>query len=161
MSLPVSKRDKIVYLLDHWDDIHDPSVTSPGGSPGDGSGVPLLPLVTRSPSVRELVRCLAILKTEACSQHDHLMAYHTAEWRVHRWSEQKRRKGGKLETVNRHERQRITPSWVRLEKVRRAEERLCELFVGAVFIPRPFWDALTLSSAEIENRRRGRRGVAA
>lgn len=161
-ALPTSKRDKIVHLLDHWDDIYNPPLTNQGGTGNGGNA--LLPLMSRHASVVELVRCLALLQVEAPVQHAHLKAFHCAEWRTHRWAEVKRRKGGKRERVERSERQRLVPSWVRLEKVRRAEDRLVALFRGPVFIPEELWDALTLSSEEIagkERRRRAARKVAA
>jgi len=162
-SMPVSKREKLCYLLDHWDEIHDPNAVSSVGSPGDGTSTPQLGPMSRSASVVELVRCLAVLRGEAPSQSAHLMALHCAEWRVKRWSESKRRKGGKLETVARAERERIVPRWVDMGKVRRAEDRLVVLFRGPVSIPEPLYLALTKSSSEIadiERKRRGRRVAA-
>lgn len=147
-----TKRCKLLCLLGHWDDIYAPALTTNGGT-GNG-GMALLPLMSRHASVVELARCLDVLRQVAPVQHAHLKAFHCAEWRTHRWTETKRRKGGKLERVERSERQQLVPGWVRREKVRRAEERLVAMFRGPVFIPDELWDALTLSSEEIETKRR-------
>lgn len=166
-ALPESKRERIAYLLDHWVDIYDPGGTSVFGSPGDGSGSPLLPLMSRHRSVLELCRCLAVLAEQAPVQASHLKAYHCAEWRIrvdHVRVRRPRRAGkAKYELVEQRVRERVVPSWVRLEKVRRGEDRLAELFVGQVDIPEELWDALVLSADEIESkarRRRHLRGVA-
>lgn len=152
-ALPTSKHAKIVHLLDHWDDIYAPALTTNGGT-GNG-GMALLPLMSRHASVVELARCLDVLRTVAPVQHAHLKAFHCAEWRTHRWTEQKKHKrSGKWERVERSERQQLVPGWVRREKVRRAEERLVAMFRGPVFIPDELWDALTLSSEEIDVKRR-------
>lgn len=145
-SLPVTKRDRIVYLLDHWDEIFDPNVTSPLGSPSSG-GVQLMPLMSRHPSVVELARCLVVLRRVAPRQHDHLKAYYLAEWRIRTDVVRKKRRGGKFETTELRRRERVVPRWVRLEKVRRGEGVLVEAFSGEVFIPSELWDALTRPAA--------------
>jgi hypothetical protein len=173
-GLPVSRVARIRFLLDHWEDIFDPSVTSPGGSPGDGSGVAMLPLMSRHRSVLELARCLVVLAEEAPVQHSHLRAYHGAEWRVRVVRVRKRRphkrsQGGrpKVEVVETRSRERIVPAWVRMEKVRSGEERLAELFRGSVEIPEDLADAVLLSTDEVEAKRlkrlraRSLRGAAA
>lgn len=156
-SVPCSKGCRIRYLLDRWEEIFDPSATSQQGSPGDGSGIGLLPAMSHHPSVLELSRCLAVLRVAAPVRFSHLMAFHRAEWRVHRWSESRRRRGGKSELVDRAERQRLTPSWVRLEKVRSAQLALATAFRGDVSIPDELWDALTLSAEDAEAKRLRRR----
>lgn len=154
MSLPVSKRDKIVYLLDHWDDIHSPPVSGYGRS--TGTDTPHLSPMSRHTSVVELVRCLTVLKLEHKLWHDHLKAFHTAEWTIHTRRSTKKRKGGKSEQIILRDRIRRPPSWVAMGYVRSGEFRLAELFVGQVFIPEPLWDALTLSSAQIDDKQRKR-----
>lgn len=157
-GIPSSKRDKIVYLLDHWDDIHDPDATSPQGS-ANGGGAHLMSLMSRHPSVVELSRCLAVLKLEHKLWHDHCKAFHTAEWGISVRRSTRKRKGGKQEQVVLRDRVRRPPAWVTMDYVRSGEFRLEELFVGPVFIPGELWDALTLSSAEIvEKEARRRRG---
>jgi hypothetical protein len=160
-ALPTSKRDKIVYLLDHWDEIHDPDAGSPQGRPGDGTNTPHLAYMAHHPSVVELARCLAAVKLAAPFQHSHLMAYHQAEWRIHVRVGTVKRRGGKFERVEFRDRHRRIPEWVRMGYVRAGELRLEELFRGPVFIPDELWDALTLSSDEIEAKARRRRRIAA
>jgi hypothetical protein len=156
-SLPVSKREKIVYLLDHWVDIWDPDAASQRGSSG-GGGVHLLGLMSRHPSVVELDRCLRVLKVERKLWHDHVKAFHCAEWGVRTRVSRRRRKGGKSEVVVLRDRVRRQPSWVKMGYVNSGVFRLEELFQGPVFVPGELWDALTLSSGEIEVRERSRRG---
>lgn len=168
-ALPTTKREKIIYLLDHWDEIHDPDAASPQGRPGGGTNTPHLAFMASHVSVRELARCLAVLREVAPVQHSHLMAFHGAEWRQTRTPKRTTVKGktGWISNPRSshaedwdHGRERIVPAWVRLEKVRRAQEALAEAFRGQVFIPDDLWDALTLSSVEVdakEARRRGRR----
>lgn len=168
LALPVSKREKIVHLLGHWEDIFNPPGVTGTSSSSSGGGLALLPLMSRHRSVVELVRCLGVLAVEAPVQLSHLRAYHGAEWRIrvdHVRVKRPRRQGGKVrsELVETRTRERIVPSWVRLEKVRRAEGRLVELFVGQVDLPEELWDALVLSADEVEakERRRRLRGAAA
>lgn len=171
-ALPTSKRDKIVYLLDHWDEIHDPDAASPQGRPGGGSNTPHLAYMASHVSVVELGRCLVVLKAASPVQHSHLMAFHGAEWRQARTPKRTTVKG-KLGWISNprsnhaedwdHRRERLVPGWVRLEKVRRAQDTLAYAFRGPVFIPDDLWDALTLSSVEVDakaERRRSRRVAA-
>jgi hypothetical protein len=162
-ALPVSKRDRIVYLLDHWDDIFSPPVSIGLFSAGGSSGSPHLSGMARHSSVVELVRCLAVLKLEEPRWHDHVKLFHCAEWKIRTWSTVVRRKGGKRETVVHRDRARRPPADVRMDWVRLGEDRLAELFVGDVSIPTELWEALTLSSEEIAVResRRRRDSVAA
>lgn len=157
-ALPGTKREKIVFLLEHWDELFDPSVTSPQGSPGDGSGVGLMPAMCHHPSVRELDRCLGVLKSVAPVQFSHLMATHTAEWRIRVDHVRVRRERGLTEVVERRVRERLVPRWVDAGKVRRAHAALAEGFQGSVSIPDDLWDALTLSSEEANAKARVRRG---
>lgn len=157
-ALPTTKRDKIVYLLDHWDDLFDPNVTSPQGSPGDGSGVGLMPAMCHHPSVRELERCLGLLRVSAPVQFSHLMATHTAEWRIRVDLVRVRRERGLTELVERRVRERLVPRWVDAGKVARGHRSLVEAFRGSPSIPDDLWDALTLSAAEAEAKRKRRTG---
>lgn len=157
--LPTSKRDKIEYLLDHWQDIYDPDVSKGRPGVGDSAGA-TMPFMAKHPSVVELARCLAVLRLEATVHHSHLMAFHTAVWRIRVDHVRVRRAGGKYELVETRERERLVPDWVRLEKVRRGQAALVVAFRGPVFIPDDLWDALTLSSVEVDakaaRRLRGR-----
>lgn len=155
-SLPQSKRDKIVYLLDHWDEIHSPPASGYGGS--SGSSTPHLSPMSKHSSVVELERCLAVLKSENKLHHDHLKAFYGAEWGINVRRSSRKRKGGKSEQVVLRDRVRRPPQWVKSGYVRSGVFRLEELFVGAVSIPEPLYLALTLSSAEIAELKRKRRG---
>jgi hypothetical protein len=150
-SEPNSKRCKIIYLLDHWDEIHDPDASKGRPGTGDAQG-PTMPHMSHHPTVLELARLKEIHRQVAPVQHSHLAAYHGAEWRIHRYSDTKRRKGGKTETVDYAVRQRLTPAWVRLEKVRRAHAWFTEMFNGQVFLPDDLYDALHLDQQAIEEK---------
>lgn len=150
--LPTTKLEKIIHLLDHWDDIHTPPSSGQGGS--SGTSTPHLSPMSRHPSVQELARCLTQLKHENKLHHDHCKAFHGAEWRIHTRRSTRKRKGGKSEQIILRDRVRNPPSWVKAGYVRAAEHRLAELFQGTVSIPQPLKDALELSSTEIEERQR-------
>lgn len=153
-SMPMSKRDKLCYLLDHWDDIHSPPASGHGGS--SGSSTPHLSPMSKHPSVVELGRCLRLLKAENKLHHDHVKAFHGAEWGISVRRSTRKRKGGKSEQIVIRDRVRRPPQWVKAGYVRLGEFRLEELFVGAVSIPEPLYLALTLSSAEIAELERKR-----
>jgi hypothetical protein len=155
-----TKQQRIEYLLDHWDDIHNPPISSSAPEARGGGGGALLPLMAGDHSVRELVRCLEALKASAPTQYVHLMAHHTAEWRIRRWQESKRRKGGKIELVDHDDRERMVPSWVRSQKVTLAHRTLALSFRGSVEIPAELWDALTCTAEEADVRRARRRARA-
>lgn len=153
-ALPTSKRERIVYLLDHWDDIHSPPVSGYGRS--TGTDTPHLSPMSRHASVVELNRCLATLKLEHKLWHDHLKAFHGAEWGINVRRSTRKRKGGKQEQIILRDRIRRPPSWVKTGYVNSGVFRLEELFNGQVFIPEPLWLALTKSSAEIAELERVR-----
>jgi hypothetical protein len=153
-DVPRSKRARVVVLLEHWEDFWLP----PAGGGGSGSGSsPHLGAMARHPSVVELVRCLAVLKREQPRLHDHVKAFYGAEWRVRVRAGTRKRPRGKVERVVLRDRVRVVPGWVAPGYVRAGEARLAELFVGPVFIPEELYDALTLSSAAIEEKRLRRR----
>lgn len=138
-----TKLEKIRYLLDMWDAIFDPNATSQLGTPGDGSGVALLPLMASHQSVVELNRCLTLLAGFAPTQYQHLKCYHTAETRIRTDRVRRRRpNSSKFEIVEVRRRDKVYPRWVKLEKVRRGEQFLADRFQGEVFIPGELWDAL-------------------
>jgi hypothetical protein len=161
----LSKLEKIRYLLDHWEDIFSPPGVTSTSRSSEGGGVALLPLMSRDRSVVELERCLRVLAVEAPCQLSHLKAYRCAEWRVRvdRVRRKRRSASGKplFETVTVRTRERVVPRWVRLEKVRRAEARLVQLFRGSVRVPDELWDALVLSAEQVaEKERLAERGAA-
>lgn len=139
-----TRLEKIQYLLDHWAVIFDPNTTSPYGAPGDGSGVPLLPQMSRHQSVLELAHVMRQLYTAAPGDYRHLKAYRCGvEWRVV-WlpSRIKNPRGKWVVGDPRPERRRIIPAWLDMVRVNRAEAFLAERFQGEVFIPAELWDAL-------------------
>ena len=138
-----SKLDKIRYLLDQWAVIHDPDVCSQFGAPGDGSGVALMPLMSRHPSVLELGRTLGLLLWANPGDYRHLIAYRQCEWRVVWVPTRIRGPRGKFIAGDpKPERRRVLHTWVDRRRVDRAESFLEEKFKGEVFIPDELWDAL-------------------
>ena len=138
------KLERIRFLLDRWDEIFDPNVTSPKGSPGDGSGTPRLPHMARHPSVVELARCLDVLAQTAPSLYHHLKAFRcSAEWRQVRALVSVQLTSGRWDKIPGWARERVVPDWINLDKVADAEALLACLFDGEVFIPKDLWVGLT------------------
>ena len=139
-----TKLEKIRFLLDSRDVIFDPNCVAPFGSPGDGSGVPLMPLMARHPSVVELERTLRLLFAANPGDYRHLAAYRWAsEWRVvwvPTWIRGPH--GKRIAGEPKPERRRILPPWLSQLRVTRAEAFLVERFRGEVFIPDELWDSL-------------------
>jgi hypothetical protein len=140
-----NRLERIQYLLDNWDNIFDPNVTSPLGTGSSVKVGALMPKMASHPSVIELARCLRILHQYAPVQHAHLKAYRCGvEYRLVDTTVKVKGANGKLKDVPQRVQERIVPSWVRLEKVRRAEHFLACAFHGDVEIPKDLWDALHL-----------------
>lgn len=140
-----SKVERIQFLLDSWDEIFDPNTTAPltGMSVSDGGGVALMPKMSRSSSVRELVRCLEVLARDHPRLYQHLKAYRCgAEWRITEKSVQRRLPSGKWETADIRQRERIVPRWIRKGYVHAAEKYLERVFRGPVSIPKELWDVI-------------------
>lgn len=154
---PLSRRERIELLLEHWPDFWECAARDDGPS-GDG-GVYLLPGMSRHPSVIELGRALGALATFAPSKSTHLFAYYAAPFRTVRSAKETRTKHGrKVKLAGNpadpkswaYSRERVLPSWVRLQKVhdgvtliaqepadqQQAERRPWQ-YRGAVFIPQP------------------------
>lgn len=138
-----SKLEKLQYLLDMWDTIHDPNACSPLGTPGDGSGVALMPLMAHHPSVLELGRTLGLLLWASPGDYRHLVAYRQCEWRV-QWVPTRIRgpRGKLIQGDPKPERRRVLPSWINMQRVRDGEAFLEAKFRGEVFIPDELWAAL-------------------
>lgn len=135
--------ERIQYLLDHWSEIFDPNVTS-GGVPGDGDGVPLLPQMSRHPTVVELAGCLGSLAAEDAPAYRHLKAFRcNAEWRQVKAKIRFRGPSGHFLEGDGWRRERIVPDWISARLVMRGEEFLAREFDGEVFIPKDLWDGLT------------------
>lgn len=148
-----TKLERIRYLLDLRSFIFDPNTTSPFGTPGDGSGVALLPLMSRHHSVVELERVLKLLFTASPGDYRHLAAYRwCAEWRTVTELQRRRRPNGKHEIVPVRVRARLQPRWLDVKfdkngvpiggRVARAESFLEQKFRGDVDIPMELWRAL-------------------
>lgn len=137
-----SKLDKIRYLLDQWDVIHDPNVTAPLGV-SDGGSVALMPLMSRHASVLELGRVLGLLLWANPGDYRHLIAYRQCEWRVVWVPTRIRGPHGKLMAGDpRPERRRVLHPWLKMARVHRAESFLEHKFRGDVFIPDELWHSL-------------------
>lgn len=138
-----SKLERIRYLLDLRSFIFDPNTTSPFGVLGDGSGVALLPLMSRHHSVVELERVLQLLFHAAPGNYRHLAAYRwCAEWRTVTELQRRRRPNGKHEIVPVRVRARIKPRWLDMQRVGQGEAFLEAKFRGDVDIPMELWRAL-------------------
>lgn len=137
-----SPRERVCYLLDHWSDIFEPNVASSLSTQRGGSGLdPRLPLMAHDPSVVELQRCISLLPK---THRHHLMAYRAhADWRQRKAKIRYRGPHGRVVESEGWEKQRIVPSWVRMDVVSDAESLLMKLFRGQVFIPKALWDGLT------------------
>ena len=145
-----SKIQKIQFLLDQWNVIFDPDATAPFGTPGDGSGVPLMPLMSRHPSVLELTRTLQLLFRAAPGDYRHLKAFRCGvEWRVVWRTHKIRGPHGKLvDSDPKPERVKILPAWISQTRVRRGEAFLEQQFRGDVNIPDELYHALTCSNPD-------------
>ena len=136
-----TKLEKIRFLLDNWDLIHDPDITS--GSPGDGSGVALMPLMSRHQSVIELGRTLGLLLWANPGDYRHLIAFRQCEWRGVSATVKVRGPRGKPVEVEQRQRQRVLPRWLNMQRVRAGEAFLEAKFQGDVNIPDELYHALT------------------
>ena len=145
------KRCRVIYLLDHWQDIFDPSITSTWATftgtshQAPASRAPLpLPEMARDASVRKIERALAVLADREPLLVRHLKAYRcNAEWRCTDVWRVITLPSGKQDIVESRIREKLVPNWVRLDAVSEAEDRLLRLVRGDVSIPRELWLALT------------------
>lgn len=138
-----TKLERIRYLLDLRSFIFDPNTTSPFGAPGDGSGVALLPLMSRHHSVVELERVLKLLFIASPGDYRHLAAYRWGcEYRTVTELQRRRRPNGKHEIVPVRVRARIQPRWLNMTRVRNGEAFLEAKFRGDVDIPQELWHSL-------------------
>jgi hypothetical protein len=135
-------RDRIVYLLDHWQDIFDPGLSGQGYG-GANESVPLLPEMAHEASVVCLEQALGGLRLELPLEHAHLRAYRcAAEWRMGETLRPRWLVSGKKVFVPVPAAIRIVPSWVSRTRVVTAENWLLDV-VEDVSIPQPLWDGLT------------------
>lgn len=148
------RRERIVFLLDHLGDCLGPggglAATNAGST--DSIGFALTSTMADHPSVKELLRCLAVVEARFPRHYSHLWAYFGSGWMVE-WVP-KRRAGktltrvddfGRRVPVREPRRVRALPGWLRAEPVDRetGEPRLVSrsvdvlagLFRGEVFVP--------------------------
>lgn len=142
---------RVRYLLDHWQDIFSPSLTSTwstftgGGKQKQESRTPSpLPEMAGHSSVRKIERALTMLADREPVLARHLKAYRcNAEWRCTDSWVVRRLPSGKRDIVEERIREKIVPNWVSLRKVERAELLLMKFVSGDVYIPQDLWRALT------------------
>ncbi len=77
----MTRRERIEHILELWPHLHYTDNSGPNS--GIEGGGPQLRLLSH-PSVKELNRCLKALSTYAPTEHAHLKAFYTAEWRIAR-----------------------------------------------------------------------------
>lgn len=152
---PLSRRERIEVLLEHWPDFFEVAARDDGPS-GDG-GVYLLPGMSRHPSVVELGRALGSLRAFAPGKSAHLFAFYGAPWRTVDRPRRIKGRNGKSGFVVVRVRERVPPSWVRLQKVRDGVALVSQdvssgvalrrpwCFRGEVFIPAPLLEGLPAS----------------
>ncbi len=80
----MTRRQRIVFLLEHLPDVCGLSSTGTGQGDGDGPGFPLLTSMADHPSVIELGRCLRLLRRMCPNHARYLDAYYGAAWYVER-----------------------------------------------------------------------------
>lgn len=141
---PLTRRERIETLLDHWDDFY--AVAGRDQSASSNGGVYLLSGMSHHPSVIELCRALQALRAFAPSKYAHLCGYYSAPYRT---TERKRRivgRKGKSGYVPERVRERVVPAWVRAQKVRDAVALVSQdaggearpwCFRGEPFLPKP------------------------
>lgn len=141
---------RLRHILDHWQDIFDPGVTSTWATftgtshqhPASRAPSPL-PQMAGDRGVRKIERALTTLADTEPVLARHLKAYRcNAEWRTTDKWVVRRLPSGKRDIVEQRVREKIVPSWVELQKVRLAELLLVKLLRGSVEIPHDLWLAL-------------------
>jgi hypothetical protein len=76
----MSRRERIEFLLDHYEDFF--LMSANGVEASDDANGPALPRMSRHPSVVELCRCLAALERYAPRDFAVVKGFYTAEWRI-------------------------------------------------------------------------------
>lgn len=112
---PLTRRERIELLLEHWPDYYECAAKDDGPS-GDG-GVFLMPGMSRHPSVVELRRALIALRQIAPSSAGQIIGFYSAPYRCVDRQRRIRGKNGKFGYVPERRRERIVPAWVRAQKV--------------------------------------------
>jgi hypothetical protein len=140
----MSRRDRIVFLLDHWEDFFEQA--SSGGlvivddqTRRMSDDWTLLSSMSRHPSVVELGRCLELCRRMAKGHYNHLRAFYGSEWRTIDRPVKKRNAHGKLVDDTARVRERVVPAWVVMRMVERATDFVAGSFRGEPEIP-VAWD---------------------
>ena len=148
----MTRRAKIVFLLEHLNDCLGPSSSATREGAGDGPGFVLTSSMADHPSVVEIGRCLDVLSRAAPKHADHLQAYFCCNWYVQRIPKTAKRHGRIVRVMNRDgtpaydfRRVRGLPAWlacVPLDRetgeprtVARGVDFISGLFTGEPFIP--------------------------
>lgn len=135
----MTRRDRIIILLDHYRDYFEISCGGTGAGKDYG---PQLPRMANHTSVKELCRCLELLNRMAPAHYQHLKAYYTAEWRT-AWAAKRKlvpfaqREGAHYDPKRRAYayRCRATPAWVIPRMVELGVDFVASEFRGEPFIP--------------------------
>jgi hypothetical protein len=151
---PLSRRERIEVLLDHWPDFWDVA-SRDAGFVGEGNGWRLSGM-SRHPSVVELGRALESLRVFAPNKFAHLAGFYGSEWRSVDRPRRIRGKNGKLGFVDERVRERVVPGWVRAQKVRDAVSLVAQdcpgagrpwIFRGDPFLPAPLLEGIVGKAA--------------
>jgi len=137
-----TKRDRIVFLLEHWPDYHETlHQAESGSSDSTDDAVLLMPRMYHHPSVRELRRAVQFVRLTEPVPAAHMMAYYQAEWRTTDQLVKRRTKKGRVEVVKVRVRQRVLPRWIVSAQVGAGVSAVSEAFRGEVFIPSELLEA--------------------
>lgn len=153
---PLTRRERIEVLLDHWPDFFDVGQRDLILS-GEG-GVFRLSGMSRHPSVVELARALAELRAFAPNKYAHLAGFYGSPYRtIDRKGRRRVGRKGRTEQTSVRVRERVVPAWVRAQKVRdavsllaqpvngRLEEARPWCFRGEPFLPGPLLESMPRS----------------
>ena len=149
----MTRREQILFLLDHWNDFFDPDGTMASNG-ASASGIALLPLMSRHPTVLELQTCIQALGRYNPNHRKHLMLHFRSEWRtayeprpvLNHHGKQMRDRQGQPVTEPWPVRRRVLPLRrdelpAHLRMVTLSVDFVCATFRGEVFIPEELRDA--------------------
>lgn len=120
------KREKIINLLDHWEDFFDQSYSESSLTGEEGIGMSFVSSMSRYPSVVELQRCMGLCRKMARGHYNHLAGTFGAEWRTVTRPVQRRDALGRTVTEPGRVRERVLPTWLAKEVLERGcTERGC------------------------------------
>ena len=111
-ELDYQERRRILEkLLDHW---HDFVLPSPSGQSAadEPLGFAFTSGMANHPSVRELDRCLGVLRDKMPGHYAHVCAWYASEWRTTEKPVKKRNAAGKMVDDIARVRVRVVPKWV-------------------------------------------------